>query len=407
MFVDGCVVTAGEKTRLHAEPFGVRTLVRDKCEPGFTLFSPAFGYREYLIDLRGLVVHTWPVTHSDVAELLPNGNLLTHNDGSWLEEIAPDGSVVWRWEGLDRLETNTHHDFYNVDGDEIVFVARKLEPVKPGVFPAGVEPDCMKTDLVMRINRRKEVLWEFSLGDHIEEICSLAGLPMPIPFATRQPDGTLVPRGPADWAHTNTVECLPATPLGARDPRFRAGNVLLSFRSLDTIAVVDPEKDAVVWAYGPGTLDGQHQPTMLADGHILVFDNGTVRGHSIVRELVPETGEIVWEYANGSAFFSPFRSGNQRLANGNTLICECDAGHLFEVTADKEIVWDFWSPFVAQGASHLGKRIHRATRYSPAAVVSLLEARGDRVIAEVDYDGRPVRTVQDLIGLYQKEGGPC
>ena len=31
------------------------------------------------------------------------------------------------------------------------------------------------------------------------------------------------------------------------------------------------------------------------------------------------------------------------------------------VTPEKEIVWDFYSPFVGQGPHHLGKRIHRAT----------------------------------------------
>ena len=401
MYENGHVVTAGEKTRLHAEPFGVRKYAAEQCEPGFTLFSPAYGYTEYLIDLRGLVVHTWPVTHSDVAELLPDGNLLTHNDGHWLEELAPDGSVVWRWEGEDWLETNTHHDFYNVDGNEIVFLARKQEPVIPGVFPKDAQPDCMKTDLVLRINRQGEILWKFSLSDHIEELSQLAGLPLPIPYATATETGDYVPRGPADWAHTNTVECLPPTPLGERDPRFRAGNVLLSFRSLDVIAIVDPDKDAIVWCYGLGILDGQHQPTMLPNGHILLFDNGTYRGHSIVREIDPPTGEIVWQYSNGENFFSPFRSGNQRLPNGNTLICECDAGHLFEVTAEKEVVWDFWSPFVGQGAHHLGKRIHRATRYAPAAVAPLLARRADTVIAEVDRTGRRIQTVAELIELYQ------
>ena len=401
MFVDGKLLTAGERTRLHFEPFGVRTYLPERCEPGFTLFSPAYGYTEYLVDMRGLVVHTWPVTHSDVAELLPNGNLLTHNDGHWLEELAPDGSVVWRWEGEEWLETNTHHDFYNVDGDEIVFLARQREPVRPGVFPEGFEPDFMATDLVLRINRKGELLWRFSLGEHIEELSALAGLPLPIPYARQTDSGEIVPRGPADWAHTNTVECLPATPLGERDSRFKAGNVLLSFRALDIIAIVDPDKDAFVWAYGLGILDGQHQPTMLPDGHILVFDNGTWRGHSIVRELAPDTGERVWEYANGESFFSPFRSGNQRLANGNTLICECDAGRLFEVTPEKEIVWDFWSPFVGQGRHHLGKRIHRATRYGPEAVAGLLAARRDTVVAEVDWQGRRIESYAELIRLYQ------
>ena len=85
MYVDGHLVTAGEKSRLHSDPFGVRIYEADKCEPGYTLFSPAWGDMEYLIDMRGLVVHTWKVAHSNVAEILPNGNLFTHNCGSWLD----------------------------------------------------------------------------------------------------------------------------------------------------------------------------------------------------------------------------------------------------------------------------------------------------------------------------------
>jgi len=101
MYTDGRLLTAGEKTRLHSDPFGVRTYVPEKCCQGYTLFSPAWGDQEYLIDMRGLVVHTWKVTHSNVAELLPNGNLFTHNCGRWLEELTPDSKTVWRW-GEDR-----------------------------------------------------------------------------------------------------------------------------------------------------------------------------------------------------------------------------------------------------------------------------------------------------------------
>jgi hypothetical protein len=74
---------------------------------------------------------------------------------------------------------------------------------------------------------------------------------------------------------------------------------------------------------------------------------------------------------------------------------------LFEVTPEKEIVWDFWSPFVNQGPHHLGKRIHRATRYTPQAVEPLLRSRSDQIVAEVDRDGRRITTYADLIRLYQ------
>jgi len=405
VFTDGLLLTAGERFRLHSGLFGVTRYDPDRCFGGYTLFSPAFGYTEYLIDMRGLLVHSWPVTHSDVAELLPNANLLTHNDGKWLEEIRPDGSVAWRWEGDSSFDLGTHHDFCYVD-DEFVHLARIVEPVIEGVYDDGAEPDCMKTDVLLRVNRRGEILWRFTFSEHIERICELSGLPLPIPYA-RQTKTGIERYGPADWAHTNTVEVLPPNPKGERDPRFRQGNILVSFRALDVIAIVDPEEDSVVWCYGPGILDGQHQPTMLENGNILLFDNGTYRGYSIVREIDPLTERIVWEYSDGQRFFSPFRSGVQRLPNGNTLICECDAGRLFEVTSSKEIVWEYYSPFVGQGREHLGKRIHRATRYSPAYVEPLLRSRKDRIIGEVDPNGRRPKSYLDLIRLYQSARGPA
>lgn len=401
MYVDGMMVTGGEKARLHGDLFGVRKYRPEKCDFGYTLFSPAWGNTEYLIDMRGLLVHRWRVTHSNVAEILPNGNLLTHNCGRWLEELTPDSTTVWRWQGDETLRLPNHHDFW-VGDDDIVLLAQVEEPVLAGLLPEGTQPPCLRTDLILRINRQKEVLWRFSFSDHVEELCNLAGLPRPIPYRRKAPAGMWQPYGPADWAHANTIEVLPPTGLGQRDKRFKAGNILFSLRHIDTIGIVDPDRDAIVWCFGPGVLDGQHQPTMLPDGNILCFDNGTYRGYSIVREIDPISGETLWQYENGQDFFSPFRSGNQRLPNGNTLICECDAGRLFEVTPDKEIVWDFYSPFVGQGGQHLGKRIHRATRYTPAEVQPLLSARDDEIVAEVDPEGNRIETLNELIDLYQQ-----
>jgi hypothetical protein len=401
MYVDGTVVTAGEKTRLHSGVFGVTRYVPDKCDPGYTLFSPAWGDTEYLVDMRGMLVHTWRVTHTNVAEILPGGNLFTHNCGRWLEELTPDSETVWRWEGDGKLAAPNHHDFCWVNEDHVVSLGARNGPPVKGLYVPEHEPDRSRNDVFMVINRKKEIVWELSLGDHAERLCELAGLPMPVPYFRRNNRGEIEPRGPSDWAHANTVEVLPATPLGERDARFREGNILFSLRALDIIGIIDPDKNELAWAWGKGVLDGQHQPTMLPEGNILVFDNGTYRGNSIVREVVPDTGQAIWQYEDGEDFFSPFRAGNQRLPNGNTFICECDAGRLFEVTPDKEIVWEYWSPFVNQGPHHLGKRIHRATRYPPEAVEPILKSRTDTIIAEVDRDGRRIKSFGELVSLYQ------
>jgi len=413
MYKNGEIITSGEKRRIHDGLYGVRTHDPTKVDFGYTLFSSSWSDRAFLMDMNGLVVHTWKVTHSNVSELHDDGNLFTHNCGAWLEEIAPDGAVIWRWEGEAWMTTPNHHDYAWVSSDEIYSLGAVNEAVKPGLYPEGREPEYIRTDIIVRLNRSKQVVWRFSFTDHFEALCELADLPIPIPYHDPQkvnrpgelPPIPAITTAPSpcspDWAHANTIECLPDTPLGRRDERFKQGNLLFSLRAIDVIGIIDPAKDRIVWAWGPGVLDGQHQPTMLPNGNILIFDNGTYRGHSIIREIDPVTGDSQWEYRDLETFFSPFRSGNQRLPNGNTLICECDAGRLFEVTVDGEVVWDFYNPFIGEGPRHLGKRMHRAVRYTPAQVEPLLATRDDEIVSEIDRDGRRIGNLRNLLRSYR------
>ena len=137
------------------------------------------------------------------------------------------------------------------------------------------------------------------------------------------------------------------------------------------IGVIDRETGKIVWAWGPGEIDGQHKPHMLPGGNILIFDNGTLRGWSRVVELNPLTEEIEWEYAGQprESFFSRCISGAQRLPNGNTLICDGCQSRLFEVTREGEIVWEFVNPYHTDGA---WQAIYRCLRYSPEYVQPLL-----------------------------------
>jgi hypothetical protein len=46
---------------------------------------------------------------------------------------------------------------------------------------------------------------------------------------------------------------------GHTDPRFRAGNFIVSYRYINTIAVVDRTSNKIVWKM-TGTTVGQHNP---------------------------------------------------------------------------------------------------------------------------------------------------
>ncbi len=400
VFKDGKFFTALSKDRISPGPLGIRTYNRDKAFRGYTLFSTAFGNVEYLIDMNGMVVHTWPVIHSQLAEILPNGHLLVDDYGHGLYELLPAGDVIWSW------KHNYHHDFCLLPNDNIIVLIYKHEPVVEGFYVRAHAPQYMQTDVVVEINRKGDVLWSFSFSEHVEDLCAVSGLSLSVSYVRELPDGSLVEYGSADWAHTNTIEVLPDTPLGRKDNRFGAGNLLFSFRHLDIIGIIDRKKEEIVWAWGLGELDGQHQPTMLSNGNILVFDNGTYRGYSRAVEINPATGEIVWEYKDGENFFSPYRSGVQRLPNDNTLICESDAGRIFEVTPGQEIVWDYYSPFMGQGSGNQGRHIYRATRYTDEQIEAVIAARKEEMIVAVaDARRQPKRTFPEALQFYREGFG--
>ena len=52
---------------------------------------------------------------------------------------------------------------------------------------------------------------------------------------------------------------------------------LISFRILDTVALVDRSTSEITWKWGPGNISHQHHPTYLDNGHVLLLDNGAHR----------------------------------------------------------------------------------------------------------------------------------
>lgn len=85
--------------------------------------------------------------------------------------------------------------------------------------------------------------------------------------------------------------------------------------------------------------------------------------------------QIVWSYQSkaNQGFFSHIGSGSQRLPNGNTLICSGTTGHLFEVTAQGELAWEYINPVsrelgtvkVLPDCLPMTNALFRAARYAP------------------------------------------
>ena len=114
-----------------------------------------------------------------------------------------------------------------------------------------------------------------------------------------------------EWSHGNTV-----IPLG--DDR-----VMFSFRNISTVGVIDKASGEIVWQIGDEVLAQQHDPSMLDNGNVLIYDNGSHSRHSPlpasrVIEVNTSTNEIVWQYRDNPPFnfFSAYISGARRLPNG-------------------------------------------------------------------------------------------
>jgi len=173
-----------------------------------------------------------------------------------------------------------------------------------------------------------------------------------------------------DWTHMNSCEVLPD------------GNILTSFRNIDTICIIDKVTGNIKWEWGRGQISHQHAATLLDNGNILLFDNGAHRqdgsliSYSRAVEMNPATNKIEWEYKADppQSFYSSLISGCQRLPNGNTLICEGLKGRVFEVTRDGEVVWEYVNPFYVPRPSDAkasvlvwrrSNTLFRAYRYMP------------------------------------------
>lgn len=316
---------------------GVTALNTQSTFPGFNLHCSGHAAEAFLTRLDGEVVHRWRYDFSRVwpdrhtpddatgpdywrrIHLYSNGDLLAIFEGFGLIKIDKDSNLIWALEG------GYHHDMEVSESGDIWILDREAH-----VVPRINSREPILEDFIAVVNPRGEVLRRFSILQAFE----------------RSPYAPLLHRmeKSSDIFHTNTLEILDGS-ASERSPFFREGNVLLSVLMLETIAIIDVETESIVWAL-TGKWRGQHDPTFLPMGNVLLFNNKAAKNSSQVMEFDPLTQQVVWSYEGNaeSPFYTEVCGSNQRLPNGNTLITESDAGRAFEVTPNKEIVWEFINP---------------------------------------------------------------
>jgi len=346
------------ETESSSQRDGVTVCKREKCDDAYRLYSSRQTEVAHIIDVDAGEIHRWAYPQGGTwhyAEMQPNGNLIAIIKDVMILELDWHSRLVWK------AELRAHHDFARLPGGNTLVVSRRRmeDPWR--------DEGQLHCDILVELTPEGETVWQWEVERRADELGKFVDLIMPPSEHFN------------DWPHVNTLEVLPDSSAARRDPRFKAGNLLICGRHIDTIWVIDRATDEIVWAWGPGELLGPHMPTMLPNGHILVYDNGnnvsrTVRGYTRVLELDPISGEIVWQYRADppESFYSPARGSNERLPNGNTLIAESDPGRMFEVTSDGEMVWEFRN--ADRGKAGRRQALYRVCHY-PRQQVDALAAR--------------------------------
>ena len=299
----------------------------------------------------------------------------------------PDGSIV--------PSARQHHDFQRA-GSPTGYYCPGQEPDPKGntlfcstkmVDRPDITPHPIADTWLVEVDQEGNVLWDWLITDHwyelgFSDIARAVYYHNPIMHAAGYTKETYFNNcaylGPNKWYDSG-------------DERFHPENIIVDIRSWNVSFIISKKTKEIVWRLGPdyvsdpklkaiGAIIGQHHVHMIprglpGEGNILLFDNGSQagfgngtqvspngiyterRGYSRVLELNPVTMDVVWKYGEDSAyeneyfsinvdqhFYSGYCSGAQRLPNGNTLICECIGGRVFEVTPDKRIVWEFVDP---------------------------------------------------------------
>ncbi|MGH8222801.1 MAG: arylsulfotransferase family protein, partial [Woeseiaceae bacterium] len=256
-------------------------------ERAYTGRSGSASYLAWIADRDGNVIHAWrdpgeiwnPLEGRDAvggkwrsypvgAELLANGDILVsyHGVGVFpspmgLARFDRDSKLLWK-------RNDYYHHWFSVGPNEEIYVP-DLEladsPLQIGNHDKRIVCDKVRLpyDAIAVLDRDGNELREMDMLDALVD-SDLAGL-----FSSNQEQPYVVDT--CDPMHLNDVQILSES-MAQQYHGFTAGDLLVSFRTLNTIGVLDTVTGRFKWQSG-GASHHQHSPRFLGDNRLLFFDN--------------------------------------------------------------------------------------------------------------------------------------
>ncbi len=370
---------------------------------GHILYAPMWTTMTYLIDSSGDIKHTWSSNYLPGVAVwwLGDDTILrtirvgvgpgSGGAGGGVQKVEPDGTVAWDF----RYNSNgvlSHHDIKTLPNGNVLLIAweskTRSECIAAGRNPSYVGAQGLTPDHVIEVKptgpTSGDIVWEWHVWDHlIQDYDSSKNNYGVIGDHPELVDINHVTSSGFDLMHTDSI-----------DYNEQYDQILISVHNYNEIWVIDHStttEEAAShsggisgkggdllyrWgnpqAYDRGTsgdekLFSQHdaswiKPGLPGAGDILVFNNGANRPgshYSTVDEIVPPVNDVgeyylepgtsygpatpTWTYIGSppTSFYASHLSGAQRLADGDTLICNGETGKIFEVTPEGSIVWQY------------------------------------------------------------------
>jgi hypothetical protein len=298
-------------------------------------------YAAWLYDTAGVRQHAWRI---DYRELDPDGPSIG-TDMPHAFQVLPDGSLIVSYDG----------------GDVMARIDSCSKPIwiREGIFHHSMTVADDGTVWVWRADGSHYAQYHYLLNfdpqtgatireiglieDVIQKLGSQAavfGVRHDYPFRRIHGDPPDAERDSIDFFHPNDVDVLSAT-LAPQFPMFEPGDLLVSFRQIDLVAVIDPKTAALKW-WNVGPWRKQHDPDFAPDGRISVYNNNPGRGRSDILKMDPTTRAVVSDVYDGAArFYAAEMGSHQYQPNGNILITVPGEGRVLLVSPHGEPIMEF------------------------------------------------------------------
>jgi hypothetical protein len=376
-----------------------------EIDAGHILFAPMNSQTTYLIDKTGAVTYTWESNYlpGEAVYWVNDGTIirtikivpLANGAGGGFQKVTWDGTVVWEYRYCTD-QVLSHHDIEPLPNGNVLMIAWETK-TRNEAIAAGRNPNkvgsIFRPDHIIEVKKTGpttgEIVWEWHVWDHLIQDYD----PSKANYGVVGDHPELIDinygNSKEDWLHCNSV-----------DYNEKFDQILICSKYFHEIWVIDHSTTIAEAAghtggnsgkggdilyrwgnpatYRAGTIDdemlfSQHDATWIESsypgaGNILIFNNGKNRPniqYSSVDEIVPPVDNNgnyylasgaaygpetpIWSYTANplTSFYADFLSGCQRLPNGNTLICDGPAGRFFEVTPEKETVWEYVNTYPA------------------------------------------------------------